>query len=384
MIYAKAITTESDLLDASERVRLAARDVGLPPADQACLAAAICALAEPVLAGDAVGRVEVETTQKPAALVVRWYVGARDGSVSALPEPPLSLLQPIFDRVVVSAAGATNGGRVVEITSVVTPGIRRSPGAAPAATGPAAAGDVAGGWAQALASQARGLLESLANEKRAQIEAESHAASFAHDVKNPLSVIKTGAAILLKDAGEPRTRAKLESILRATSRIGQLVDEAMDLAGLRSGRLRLDRGSYDVGRLLEEALSRTRPYALQKNVQLEAPAVPASGARVRCDGERVLRALVSLIMAMLKASAEGARIEIVARLERGDLTIVAEVPTEDMLAGDPENLGFGRAFGIVAGREILRAHGGHLGVRIEQPRLLAYTLTLPARDVTGA
>jgi signal transduction histidine kinase len=138
-------------------------------------------------------------------------------------------------------------------------------------------------------------------------------AIVSHDLRNPLGVVLTSSALLLRaelptDKGE-RARRQVEAIQRAGNRMNRLIKDLLDLASIQGGQLVLTRRTHDVGSLMTDSVESLQPLALQKSQRLQAEPLGQSLA-VHCDRERVIQVFAHVVGNAIKFSGEGGEIRV--------------------------------------------------------------------------
>src|SRR5206468_7805597 len=114
------------------------------------------------------------------------------------------------------------------------------------------------------------------------LEAEQHhrdefLAMLAHELRNPLSAVTTGLAVL--EHADPASRARLVEILSRQSRhLDRLLNDLLDVSGVRFGRLVLDRQRLDLRELARDALEvvRTARPAVGPAIELRTDPAPVT------------------------------------------------------------------------------------------------------------
>lgn len=129
--------------------------------------------------------------------------------------------------------------------------------------------------------------------KSEKLSAIGHVASrLAHDIRNPLSVIKNTTDILThsKDIDE-KTKTHLERIDRAATKINNQVNDALDF--VRTKPLQVQQNSMQ--KILAGTLDRLeKPSGITINL-------PKTDYAIRCDGERIEIALANIITNSIQA-----------------------------------------------------------------------------------
>lgn len=219
-------------------------------------------------------------------------------------------------------------------------------------------------------------------------------ATVGHELRTPLTAIRTSAGLLL-DPGLAPTDAQRQQLLgtigRSADRMQRLLAELLDLARLRSGRIEMERTTFDARDLAREVATAIQPMAAARDqaVQLDLPnaALPVSG-----DRRRLEQALLNLAANAQKFSPSGAEVTLrVARdgtqvrwsvTDRGPGISAEERARlfERFFVGssDRSGAGGGAGIGLPTALAIAQAHGGDIEVESEVGEGSTFHLVVPA------
>ena len=215
-------------------------------------------------------------------------------------------------------------------------------------------------------------------------------AVVAHDLRNPLSTILMSARLLQEPAGDDSALAAKHGgrIVRAATRMEDLIEDLLDLAAIEAGRLAVDPQPIGAQSLATDALEMMLPIALAKSLELTAR-IEEPDLLLSCDRGRVLQVFSNLIGNAVKFTPSGERITLLGTVA-GDskyrFTVEDSGPgiTPDQLphifdrywqARNSDRRGVGLGLSIAAG--IVAAHGGEIWVESELARGSAFQFTLP-------
>jgi signal transduction histidine kinase len=123
----------------------------------------------------------------------------------------------------------------------------------------------------------------------------------AHDLKNPLTAIRSLASLLKNPGGDAQSVRETAEHIEATSQemLG-LIHDLLDTAALEGASLKLDRAYHHVGELVASAVETARPAAANKQQRLELELGPLAIALV--DARRLRQVLQNLLGNAIKFS----------------------------------------------------------------------------------
>jgi signal transduction histidine kinase len=212
-------------------------------------------------------------------------------------------------------------------------------------------------------------------------------ADAAHELRTPVTILRTAAELGLESGNSIEQQAALEQALAESTHLARLVDDLSLLARADSGVLSLERNPVDLADLAREAVSGVELLAEDREVRLilEAHGTP----RVAGDRGRLRQLLLILLDNALKHTPDGGTVTV--RLAGGHGN--AEIQVQDSGAGiDPRDLprlfdrfyrarrehqGEGGGLGLAIGRWIAEAHGGRITAANAQPHGALFTVRLP-------
>ena len=140
-------------------------------------------------------------------------------------------------------------------------------------------------------------------------------ATIAHEMRTPLTAVRTSVGLLLDGAVEPSAderRTLLQTIDRNATRMQRVVGDILELARFRAGNAQLQLRRFDAVDLARSAIASVEPLAetRQQTIELDAP---PDRAWVFGDYRRLEQALVNLLSNAQKYSPDGALITVSVR-----------------------------------------------------------------------
>ncbi len=196
-----------------------------------------------------------------------------------------------------------------------------------------------GNLARALDEMAAALQKKEA--ARSQAERELRAADqrkdeflamLAHELRNPLAPISTGAHLLkLLHSDDAQITQTCAIIARQVEHMTSLVDDLLDVSRVTRGLVSLSTEALDLRRVVEDAAEQVRPLFTTRRhrVVLDLPSGPAF---VKGDHKRLVQVLANLLGNAAKYTPEGGHIRLRLASEGGQYVVAV---TDDGIGMDP-------------------------------------------------
>jgi PAS domain S-box-containing protein len=217
-------------------------------------------------------------------------------------------------------------------------------------------------------------------------------AMLSHELRNPLAPIRSAVEILGRAGASDETTAQARRVIeRQVAHLARLVDDLLDVARIRTGRVDLKIEPLDLRRVISEALEEVSDLIDARHQRLETslPAVPVT---VRGDATRLVQVVTNLLSNAAKYTDDGGRIAIRLSTEEGQAELqvsdtgmgiparllpkIFDLFTQDERTLDRAHGGLGLGLTIV--RRITELHGGTIGVRSAgRGQGSAFTIRLP-------
>jgi two-component system sensor histidine kinase AtoS len=217
----------------------------------------------------------------------------------------------------------------------------------------------------------------------------STAASIAHEIKTPLTSVRTFTELLPRKFSSPEFRARfVNTVLPQVDRLSVFVDDLLDFGRVHKPRLRPTEVNAVVNEafiLLDEAF-RERDIHVHQTLS-SLPSIPA-------DSEQLGQVVLNILRNAAEATPQGGTIEVGTRIaanepEEGE---VIQIIVSDTGCGIPEsNLSHlfepffstkpkGSGLGLAISYNIVRDHGGMIRVESQEGKGTTFTILLPAEQ----
>lgn len=213
------------------------------------------------------------------------------------------------------------------------------------------------------------------------------AASFAHEIRNPLSSMRMLAQMLMRkqDLSEARRKQSMEYILEEIERIDVIVKGFMDFARPAF----LDPALHDLNQVLQEVLDLMEANLNHHQILLIkkfAPDLPA----IPLDRDKLKQAFMNIVLNAMDAMPEGGTLEILT-LQDSDRVRIDVVDTGVGIPPEDLNRLFepffttksqGTGLGLANAKRVLEQHGGDIQGKsvVEQGTTISLWLPLSSKS----
>jgi nitrogen-specific signal transduction histidine kinase len=218
-----------------------------------------------------------------------------------------------------------------------------------------------------------------------------------HEFRTPLTVIKEFTAVIRDELAGPITdeqRRYLDIVIGRVDDLVVMVNDMLDISRIENGGLVVTRGVYKVVDVVGRVRTILERRAESSEVDLQFD-LPENLPSVYCDGEKIGRVIVNLVVNALKFSQPRSVVRLWARHEESTSEVVIGV--EDNGAGiAPENVqmiferfsqvhgvrtsqkGFGLGLNIV--KELVQMNFGEVDVVSELGKGSTFSFTIPTTE----
>jgi len=234
-------------------------------------------------------------------------------------------------------------------------------------------------------------------------------ADVAHELRTPLHIIQGNLEGVLDGVYDP-TVEHIGATLDETRALARLVDDLRTLSLAEAGQLPMVWERVDVAELLADVSTSFSGQAEVAGVELRVePALPATGPHVQAswstevdadpalmeitaDAGRLDQVLSNLLANALRHTPSGGAITLRAEPIDGGVRIIVRdtgegIPSKDLpyifdrfWRGDRSRShagGAGSGLGLPIARQLVQAHGGHIGVESQPGQGSTFTIELP-------
>jgi len=228
--------------------------------------------------------------------------------------------------------------------------------------------------------------QALDDLRERHAELAALAGSLAHEIKNPLSVIRMNMDLLGEDFADPQTPrerralAKIEMVGRQCTRLENLLNDFLRFNKVSQLDLRLGSLNEQIERVLDLFATQADASGIEVVRYLD-PDLPS----IQLNAETLQAALVNLVKNALEAMPDGGQLVARTRVTRQGVALdlidtgigMDERTAMKMFDAFYTTKGGGSGLGLPTARRIIEAHGGRIGVQSEAGRGTQFTLEFP-------
>jgi signal transduction histidine kinase len=217
-----------------------------------------------------------------------------------------------------------------------------------------------------------------------------------HELRTPLTSIRGYSKMLLLAEGidQEKQLEFTETIHREAVRLGEMLNDFLDLARLESGRIHMAQEPVNMSEVIGQTLTILQPQATERQVSI-ALQVPETLPTIIGDPDRLKQVMVNLVGNAVKYNLEGGRIDIEAKAGEDELNVVVKdtgkgIAEEDLphifekfyRVDDSEQQVRGTGLGLSITRHIVQVHGGTISVQSVRGQGSTFSFTLPLPEHT--
>lgn len=216
--------------------------------------------------------------------------------------------------------------------------------------------------------------EAAAAEAQAANRAKDHfLAMLSHELRTPLSPVLNAVTLLEEEKCTESMRETLATIRRNVQLEARLIDDLLDLAKIRNGKLQLHTETVDVHDLLRRALDICKPDISSNDLQITL-AFNARDSHLNADPARIQQIFWNLITNAIKYTPPGGELTLSTSNTGG---MVQFDITDSGIGIEPEKIGeifdaftqvhgtysHGLGLGLAICRALTELHGGSIEAR---------------------
>ena len=245
-----------------------------------------------------------------------------------------------------------------------------------------------------------GSVTDITELKKMEERKDSFIQMASHELKTPITSIKGYVQLLLAmydetdkekfELSQPLIKTSLNTISKQVSKLTRLVSELLDLSKIETGKLELDKTSFPLTDLVEEAVQDVRHTSTRHTIHVHNDFT----GNIYADKDRISQVLLNMLTNAIKYSPSGNAIDVYVTSGEGSAIIkvkdhgIGIDKKEQHLIfqrfyraeGKSEQTYPGFGIGLFIANEILQRHNGTISVESEKGKGSVFTVTLPLSD----
>ncbi|MBX3367362.1 MAG: PAS domain-containing protein [Phycisphaeraceae bacterium] len=238
------------------------------------------------------------------------------------------------------------------------------------------------------------MIEDVTQQRAAEDARHSFVAQAAHELRTPLTNIRLYVEQAI-DASEEDREVRSEAlnvINNESQRLERLVQDMLSVAEIESGSMSIQTGDVRLSQLLDDVSRDYVAQAKDKHIALKFE-LPPKLPVIKGDRDKLSLAIHNIVANALKYTPEGGSVAVKVAWEQDEVRIAVE-DTGIGIKQEEQGLIFdkfyrakdtrianitGTGLGLTLARDVVRLHGGDIGLKSEDNKGSTFTITLPAR-----
>lgn len=235
------------------------------------------------------------------------------------------------------------------------------------------------------------ILRDITEQQKLETMQKEFVANVSHELKTPLTSIKSYAETLLSGNVDDKATEKefLQVIESETDRMSELVKDLLQLSSLDMKRTVLNFKKHSIPELLDSAIEKVMVAAVEKEHKISKETI--YNGKAVFDFEKIQRVLINLLMNAIKYTDPGGEINVTSIKDKGNIKIKINdngmgIPQKDLPRifdrfyrvdkARSRKMG-GTGLGLAIAREIVIAHGGDIRISSEADKGTEVVIEIP-------
>lgn len=208
------------------------------------------------------------------------------------------------------------------------------------------------------------------------------AASVAHELRNPLGVIRTAVYNLRRKNADPALERHITNIDKKIDESAMIINNLLNYSKIQVPRLQRVR----LADILTECIGSVKKRFRKKDVSLSRRLGKLRGLSLMADPDQMREVFTNILNNAVQAVDEGGSIRVTAEVENGEAAVVEIVDSGRGIAESDIEKVFdpfftrkakGTGLGLAICRELTELHNGSISIRSEEGRGTTVSVKLP-------
>ena len=235
-----------------------------------------------------------------------------------------------------------------------------------------------------------GTMQNISTQKQLQQYRDNFLGIASHELKTPVTTIKTYAQLLemtLKQCGTPDSMHMIKRMNSQVDKLTRLINELLDITKLQAGKLQFSDKIFCFNTLIEEVVDELQHTTATHTIIKHLSDV----GNVYGDRERISQVVTNLLTNAIKYSPNAEKIIVYTSLHNKDVMLCVEdfgigIPEQNRqkvfeqyyrVNGKAHHTIPGLGLGLFISSEIIKRVGGKIWVRSEEGEGSTFCFTVP-------
>ena len=237
------------------------------------------------------------------------------------------------------------------------------------------------------------VLRDITKEKEIDRMKDEFVSNVSHELRSPLAAIKGFTTTILRDREmDERTRTEFLKIIEQESdRLTRLIENLLDLAKIRNGKVLVGRKKCQLLNVINEAITNLQAQINKKGLILEKD-LPTKLPPISADRDKITEVMINLLSNAVNYTPTGGKITVTVKNEVDHIKVEIKdtgigIPEKDLphiferfyrveRSDFPQK---GTGLGLTIVRDVIKAHGGTIHVESKVGKGSRFYFRLPKR-----
>ncbi|WP_427340057.1 two-component system sensor histidine kinase NtrB [Caloranaerobacter sp. DY30410] len=211
------------------------------------------------------------------------------------------------------------------------------------------------------------------------------ASGIAHEIRNPLGIIKTISQTVIKDIEDAEIKEGLEIIVHEVDRANMVIKGLLDFAKPNVNQIK----NQSIDKLIKEVIMLTKKYAQQHDVKIIYTS--EVDIEILIDSEKIKQAFINVIFNSVQAMPEGGYLNISLNIKDGWVKVSFEDNGTGIQRNELEKIfepfyttkDTGTGLGLAITHRIIDEHDGYIEVSSKPGTGTKFDIFLPIKTITS-